>query len=83
MSDFDVIVVGAGAAGTSAALVAARGGSAHRPAGERPYPGAKNLMGGVLYTDVLAEILPGFRDAGAPLERHVAKKGMSVLSDAR
>ncbi len=80
MSDFDVIVVGAGAAGTSAALVAARGGLRTALLERGPYPGAKNLMGGVLYTNVLAEILPGFRAAGAPLERHVAKKGMSVLS---
>ena len=80
MKDFDVIVVGAGAAGTSAALVAARGGLRTALLERGPYPGAKNLMGGVLYTNVLAEILPGFRAAGAPLERHVAKKGMSVLS---
>jgi electron transfer flavoprotein-quinone oxidoreductase len=38
-------------------------------------------MGGILYTDVLARTLPDFRERGAPLERHVAKKGMSILSE--
>jgi len=80
MSNFDLIVVGAGAAGASAALVAARGGLQTALLERGPYPGSKNLMGGVLYTDVLTELLPDFRAAGAPLERYVAKKGLSVLS---
>lgn len=80
MSDFDAIVVGAGPAGTSAAITAARGGLRVCLLERGPYPGAKNLMGGVLYTDVLAEILPDFRERGAPLERYVARKGMSILS---
>ncbi|GAB4266037.1 MAG: FAD-dependent oxidoreductase [Deferrisomatales bacterium] len=81
MSGFDVIVVGAGPAGVSAALTCARGGLRTALLERGPYPGAKNLMGGVLYTDVLAEILPDFREQGAPLERHVARKGLSILSD--
>ncbi len=80
MSEFDVIVVGAGPAGTSAALTAARGGLRVVLLERGPYPGSKNLMGGVLYTDVLAELLPDYRDREAPLERYVAKKGLSVLA---
>jgi len=81
VSDFDAIVVGAGPAGVSAALTMVRGGLRVGLLERGPYPGAKSLMGGVLYTDVLAELLPGFREKGAPLERHVAKKGLSVLSE--
>lgn len=80
MGEFDAIVVGAGPAGTSAALILARGGLRTALLERGPYPGSKNLMGGVLYTDVLAQVLPDFRERGAPLERHVAKKGMSLLS---
>ncbi len=80
MTEFDAIVVGAGPAGTSAAITAARGGLKVCLLERGPYPGAKNLMGGVLYTDVLTEILPDFRERGAPLERYVARKGMSILS---
>ncbi|MBI5016741.1 MAG: FAD-dependent oxidoreductase [Deltaproteobacteria bacterium] len=81
MTEFDAIVVGAGPAGTSAALTLARGGLRVALLERGPYAGAKSLMGGVLYTDVLVQLLPDFRQRGAPLERHVAKKGMSILSD--
>jgi electron transfer flavoprotein-quinone oxidoreductase len=80
MSDFDVIVIGAGPAGASAAITLARGGLRTALLERGPYPGSKNLMGGVLYTDVLAEILPEYLEQGAPLERHVVKKGLSILS---
>jgi len=81
VSDFDAIVVGAGPAGVSAALTMARGGLRVGVVERGPYPGAKSLMGGVLYTDVLAELVPEFREKQAPLERYVAKKGLSVLSE--
>ncbi len=81
MTGFDAIVVGAGPAGVSAAITLARQGLSTALLERGPYPGAKNLMGGVLYTDVLADILPDFRERGAPLERHVARRGLSVLSD--
>ncbi|MDW7711952.1 MAG: FAD-dependent oxidoreductase [Deferrisomatales bacterium] len=81
MSDFDAIVVGAGPAGASAALAMARGGLRVGLLERGPYPGSKSLMGGVFYTDVLAELVPGFAEGGAPLERHVVKKGLSVLAE--
>ncbi len=80
-SGYDAIVVGAGPAGTTAAIHLAREGLRTALLERGPYPGAKNLMGGVLYTDVLAEVVPDFRERGAPLERHVVRRGWSVLSD--
>jgi electron transfer flavoprotein-quinone oxidoreductase len=80
MSDFDAIVVGAGPAGVSAAITMVNGGLSVALLERGPYPGAKNLMGGVLYTDILETILPDFRGLGAPLERHVAEKRWSILS---
>lgn len=80
MSEFDAIVVGAGPAGTSAALTLTRGGLRVALLERGPYPGSKSLMGGVLYTNVLAQLVPDFCARGAPLERHVAKKGLSILS---
>ena len=81
MSDFDAIVVGAGPAGAASALTMARGGLNVALLERGPYPGAKSLMGGVLYTNVLEKLVPDFRQAGAPLERYVAEKRLSVLSD--
>lgn len=80
MSSFDAIVVGAGPAGASAALTLARGGLKAALLERGPYPGSKSLMGGVLYTNVLGQLVPDFEARGAPLERHVAKKGLSILS---
>ena len=80
MSDFDAIVIGAGPAGTTAALVMARGGMKVALIERGPYPGSKNLMGGVLYTDVLARIVPDFAEKGAPLERRISEKRWSLLS---
>ncbi len=80
MNDFDAIVVGAGPSGVSAALTMARGGMNVVLLERGPYPGSKNLMGGVLYTDVLSRLIPDFIEKGAPLERHVAEKRWSLLS---
>lgn len=78
--DFDAIVIGGGPAGVSAALTMKRGGLKVALLERGPYPGSKNLMGGVLYTDVLATLVPGFMEKGAPLERHISEKRWSLLS---
>ncbi|MBB4287939.1 FAD-dependent monooxygenase [Roseospira goensis] len=77
---FDAIVVGAGPAGNSAALVMARAGLSVLQIERGEYPGAKNVQGAILYADALERLIPDFRDS-APLERHVIEQRMWMLDD--
>jgi electron transfer flavoprotein-quinone oxidoreductase len=77
-NDFDAIVVGAGLAGSTAALTMARDGLDVIMIERGPSPGTKNVFGGVLYTPRIRE-LTDFEDA--PKERYVAKKTYSMLSE--
>jgi electron transfer flavoprotein-quinone oxidoreductase len=70
---FDVIVVGAGPAGTSCALVCARNGLNVLLVERGEYPGSKNVMGGVLYRKQMEELIPEFWKE-APLERPVIEQ---------
>lgn len=73
---FDVIVVGAGPAGTTAAYVLAKAGAEVLLVERGNYPGAKNVFGGILYTPVLNRLIPNFwKDA--PVERHI--KGVKIF----
>ena len=77
---FDVIVVGAGPAGSIAALKLARAGRSVCLVERGRHPGAKNMFGGLLHnTPVLNELLPDFPDR-APLERHVYRKVLAFLT---
>jgi electron transfer flavoprotein-quinone oxidoreductase len=69
---FDAIVVGAGPAGASAAAVMARAGLNVVLLERGEYPGAKNVMGGVMYGRMIADVVPDFWNAGPPIERVVA-----------
>jgi electron transfer flavoprotein-quinone oxidoreductase len=78
---FDVVIVGAGPAGCTAAIVLARAGLkvAVFERGERP--GAKNMFGGVLYyTEALNELIPDFWEQ-APIERYVTRHDLVFLAD--
>ncbi|MBL4952475.1 FAD-dependent oxidoreductase [Neobacillus sp. OS1-32] len=70
---FDVIVVGAGPAGTACALTCARNGLNVLLIERGEYPGAKNVMGGVLYRQQLEDLIPEFWKE-APLERPVIEQ---------
>lgn len=77
---FDVIIVGAGPAGSMAALKLARAGLKVVMLERGRYPGAKNMFGGLLHnTPVLNEMLPAFWER-APLERHVYKKVLAFMT---
>jgi electron transfer flavoprotein-quinone oxidoreductase len=78
---FDVLVIGAGMAGSTAAAIAARAGLKVAVIERGQKPGAKNLFGGALYTHALEEIYPDFFERKPPLERPVTETGFWFLSE--
>jgi electron transfer flavoprotein-quinone oxidoreductase len=77
---FDVIVVGAGLAGSTAAAIAARGGLKVALIERGQAPGGKNFFGGAVYNHALVEIYPDFWERKPPLERPVTEAGFWFLS---
>lgn len=83
MSDeFDAIVVGAGFAGSSAAIRLARGGANVLLLERGAEPGAKNLSGGVLWGHDLDAIAPNWWHE-MPVERHIVRKRFGLLTSER
>lgn len=77
---FEAIVVGAGPAGSAAACVLARAGVKVLVLERGEYPGAKNVMGGILYPRMLEEIVPG-ATREAPLERPIVEQQFWMLTE--
>ncbi|HVB63380.1 MAG TPA: FAD-dependent oxidoreductase, partial [Nitrolancea sp.] len=75
----DVIVVGAGPAGIGAALTLARAGLEVVVIERGAYPGAKNVMGGILYGQPTDLLVPGFASS-APLERAIIEQRYMLLT---
>jgi len=75
---FDAIVVGAGLAGSAAALTMAEEGLDVIMLERGNSPGTKNVFGGIMFTPRIRE-LTDFDDA--PKERFVAEKTFSMLSE--
>ncbi|HEY4027712.1 MAG TPA: FAD-dependent oxidoreductase [Candidatus Dormibacteraeota bacterium] len=69
----DAIVVGAGPAGTAAALTMARAGLQVALIEKGVKPGSKNVMGGILYNHYLEELV-GEAWKQAPLERPIIEE---------
>lgn len=78
MNRFDAIIIGAGPAGLTTALVLAQAGKEVLVLERGEYPGSKNMFGGVLYSKGLHELIPHFWDK-APVERPVARWVISAL----
>ena len=77
---FQAIVIGAGPAGSSAALTMARAGLDVALVERGAFPGEKNMFGGVLHRlTALEEMIPDFWEQ-APLERHIVKKGVTFMT---
>jgi len=76
----DLIVVGAGPAGSAAALVAARRGLTVALLERGDHPGSKNMFGGVLHTHSLHEIVPRFYEE-APLERAITRRVINLVTE--
>ncbi len=79
-TSFDAVIVGAGPAGTSAALGLAQRGARVALLERGEYPGAKNMFGGMMaYSPVPGFLVPDFWER-APWERAVTKRVLSVIS---
>ncbi len=75
---FDVVVVGAGPSGLSAAIALAKGGLEVAVLERGSFPGSKNVMGGIFYRQPLAELLPDFWQT-APVERPIIEQRYWML----
>jgi len=77
---FEVVVVGAGPAGSTAALALAQSGVSVALVERGEYEGAKNMFGGVFYhRGVINKLLPDFLKE-APLERYVTRQTIALLT---
>src|SRR5215471_14903 len=77
---YDVVVVGAGPAGSAAALVAARAGCRVLLVERGEQPGSKNVSGAAFYApQVLEALVPALWEA-APVERHLTRRVISFMS---
>jgi electron transfer flavoprotein-quinone oxidoreductase len=79
---FAAVVVGAGPAGSAAALALAKSGRQVCLVERGPFPGSKNLFGGVIYPRVLDDLVPSWRDE-APLERWVTRRATMILTETQ
>ncbi|BCV20212.1 FAD-dependent oxidoreductase [Moorella sp. Hama-1] len=78
VDSYDAIVVGAGPAGSAAALTMAREGLSVALLERGEYPGSKNVFGGTIYRQPTAEICPAFWHE-APLERAIINDELWLL----
>ncbi|GLY71422.1 FAD-dependent oxidoreductase [Amycolatopsis taiwanensis] len=79
---FDVVVVGAGPAGSAAALEVARAGYSVALIERGPFPGSKNVYGGVVYGRVLDELIPNWWEQ-MPVQRWVTRRCTMVMTPAQ
>ncbi len=75
----DAVVVGAGPAGSAAALALARAGRSVVRLERGPFPGSKNVYGGVVYGRVLDGIIPRWWEE-VPVERWVVRRSTMMMT---
>ncbi len=79
---FDAIVVGAGPAGATAAIALARAGKSVALLERGPFPGSKNMYGGVIYGRVLDGVIPKWWEE-APIQRWVTRRATMMMTDTQ
>ena len=77
--DFDVVVVGAGPAGSCAAIELARAGRSVLLIERGPFAGSKNMYGGVVYPRILDELIPQWWNE-APIQRWVTRRSTMIMT---
>ena len=77
--DFDVVVVGAGPAGSCAAIELARAGRSVLLIERGPFAGSKNMYGGVVYPRILDELIPEWWNE-APIQRWVTRRSTMIMT---
>lgn len=80
MENYDLIIAGAGLAGSAAAFTAAKAGLKTLAVERGKRPGSKNMTGGRLYAHSLEELIPGFAKE-APVERCVTRERLSFMTE--
>ena len=78
----DAVVVGAGPAGSSAALALARAGRSVVLVERGPFPGSKNVYGGVVYARVLDDIVPHWWEE-VPVERWIVRRSTMMVTGSQ
>ena len=79
MSDVDAVVVGAGPAGSAAAIALARAGRSVVLVERGPFPGSKNMYGGVVYGRILDGLIPNWWEE-APVQRWVTRRSTMLMT---
>lgn len=79
---FDIVVVGAGPAGAAAAIAAARAGRSVCLLERGPFPGSKNMYGGVVYGRILDTLVPQWWEE-VPIQRWIVRRGTMIATDTR
>ncbi|MEZ5239832.1 MAG: FAD-dependent oxidoreductase [Microthrixaceae bacterium] len=77
--DFDAVVVGAGPAGSAAALELARAGRSVALIERGPFPGSKNMYGGVVYGRILDTLVPQWWEE-VPIQRWVTRRQTMIMT---